>query len=100
MSRGRSSLPPGLSEWLRTAFSPTVRRRATRTMLVVGSVLVVINHAEPMLAGDFTHHRFLRILLTMAVPYIVSTVSSVGAILEMRRSPPRADEHPGHPLPR
>jgi hypothetical protein len=100
MSRSRFSPPAGLSEWLRTAVEPAVRRRATRTMLVVGTILVIINHAGPMLAGDFTHHRFLRILLTMAVPYVVSTVSSVGAILEMRRSPPRADEDPGQPLPR
>jgi hypothetical protein len=100
MSRGRFFPSPELSDWLRTAVSPMVRRRATRTMLVVGSVLVVINHAEPMLAGDFTHHRFLRILLTLAVPYVVSTVSSVGAILEMRRSPPPEDGDSSRPLPR
>lgn len=92
----RRALPSSdLADWLRTAVSAPVRRRATRTMLVVGTILVVINHAEPMLAGDFTHHRFLRILLTLAVPYVVSTVSSVGAMREMRRTPPPADGDSG-----
>lgn len=54
-------------------------------MLVVGAILITINHGDAILRGDVDGARFARILLTLAVPYVVSTVSSVAAIREMSK---------------
>jgi hypothetical protein len=74
-----------LREWLSLAFSGPVRRRAQRIMVVVGAILITINHGDAILRGDVDGARFARILLTLAVPYVVSTVSSVAAMREMRK---------------
>ena len=72
--------------WLQLAFAPSVRRRATRAALIVGSILLAINHGDAILHGDVSIVRALRMVLTVLVPYLVSTVSSVGAIRELQRS--------------
>lgn len=54
-------------------------------MVVVGAILITINHGDAILRGDVDAARFARILLTLAVPYVVSTVSSVAAIREMSK---------------
>ena len=74
-----------MKEWLQLAFSGPVRRRALRIMLVVGAILITINHGDAILRGDVDGARLARILLTLAVPYIVSTVSSVAAMREMSK---------------
>lgn len=71
--------------WLQLAFSGPVRRRALRIMIVVGAILITINHGDAILRGDVDGARFARILLTLAVPYVVSTVSSVATMREMRK---------------
>lgn len=80
------SVPPSAAlEWLRLAGSPAVRRRALRYAVVVGAILITINHGDAILRGDLPFGRLLRIGLTLLVPYLVSTFSSVGAMLQMRR---------------
>ena len=74
-----------MKEWLSLALSGPVRRRALRIMVVVGAILITINHGDAILRGDVDGARFARILLTLAVPYVVSTVSSVAAMREMRK---------------
>lgn len=71
-----------MKEWLRIAWSPSVRRRATRVALVVGTVLIAINHGDALLAGDVSTLRLVRMALTLIVPYLVSTFASVGATLD------------------
>jgi len=72
--------------WLRLALSPSVVRRALKTAAVVGSILLAINHYDLLVdARRFTADRPLKMLLTVVVPYMVSTYSSVAAMLEMRR---------------
>jgi len=75
-----------MRDWLRVAFQPSVLRRALLYATIVGSVLVGINHGEAILRGDLDGRRLLRIALTMLVPYLVATFSSVGAIRELRGS--------------
>jgi hypothetical protein len=75
-----------MNEWLELAFAPSVRRRAFRVALVVGSLLLAINHGDAILHGDVSFVRALRMILTVLVPYLVSTVSSVGAIRDLQRS--------------
>ena len=62
-----------------------VVRRALGFGVVVGSVLIAINHGDAILAGDVDARRWLKMGLTVLVPYCVSTLSSVGAALDAER---------------
>lgn len=70
----------------RIACSPPVVRRATRFMIVVGGILVAINHGDALLLGDIDGNRLAKIVLTPIVPYVVSTLSSVAAIRDASRT--------------
>ncbi len=61
---------------------PRVVRRAFITALVVGIVLALINHGQAILTGTVSVDAALRMALTFLVPYLVSTTSSVLAIIE------------------
>lgn len=74
------------AEWLRLATAPATVRRACTYAVVVGAVLITINHGDAILAGDLPTGRWLRMGLTVVVPYLVSTFSSVGATLERERA--------------
>lgn len=52
--------------------------------IIVGMILITINHGDAILRGDITNVRVLKIALTVMVPYAVSTLSSVGAIRAQR----------------
>ena len=67
---------------LSLAFQPSVVKRALGYAIVVGIVLITINHGDAILKGDVTPGRLLRMALTVMVPYVVSTLSSVGALRE------------------
>ena len=79
-----------MTEWLRLAASGSVVRRAFIIAGVVGAVLVAINHGDALLRGDLSLGRALRIVLTVLVPYCVSTYSSVSAMREQHREKPRS----------
>jgi len=66
--------------WLRLAASPSVIRRGLGYAVVVGAILVAINHGEAIWAGELEPGRLFRMGLTVLVPYVVSTLSSVGAM--------------------
>ncbi len=74
-----------MREWLRIAEEPAVVRRSMKYAVVVGAILITINHGSALLQGSLTGARLLQMGLTMIVPYLVSTASSVGAIREARR---------------
>jgi hypothetical protein len=73
-----------MKEQLQLACRPSVVKRALKYALVVGFILIAINHGDAILSGHITHGDLLKMLLTVMVPYAVSTLSSVGALLEMR----------------
>jgi hypothetical protein len=73
-------------EWLRMASRPSVVRRACRYAIGVGALLIVINHGDALLQRNVTIGRLLRMALTVCVPYVVSTASSVGALRELDRA--------------
>lgn len=66
--------------WMRLARERPVVMRAASTALVVGPALIAINHGGALLAGDVDLVRLIRMLLTAAVPYLVSTHASVAAL--------------------
>jgi hypothetical protein len=70
--------------WMQMAADPRTVRRALVTAVVVGAVLISINHGPAILAGEVTFGRALQMGLTVLVPYVVSTVSSVATRAERR----------------
>ena len=75
-----------ISDWIRLATNRRVVIRALKYGVVVGAILIAINHGDAILAGDaLGPDRLLKMLLTMFVPYMVSTLSSVGAMRRQTR---------------
>ena len=72
-----------MKTWLQQAAHPATVRRACMTALIVGTLLIAINHGPAILAGEMTRARLLQMLLTVFVPYTVSTVSSVSTRREL-----------------
>ncbi len=72
--------------WMEVATSGPVVRRALVYLVVVGTILVAINHGDALLQGDIDGTRLLKIFLTPLVPYLVSTLSSVSAIRQQVRA--------------
>jgi hypothetical protein len=85
---------PDQTGWLKLATSGSVVRRATVVAMVVGTILVAINHGDAIVRGDLSMGRLLRIALTVMVPYCVSTYSSVSALRTAAREH-RRDVSPG-----
>ena len=73
-----------MKTWFQTARQPSVIKRAAKYAVVVGTILISINHGDALLRGEIGAARLLKMGLTVMVPYLVSTLSSVGAIREMR----------------
>lgn len=66
------------------AIQPDIVRRAFGYAVVVGALLIAINHGDSLLNGELSRAQSLKMLLTVFVPYCVSTASSVGAIRRTR----------------
>ena len=77
--------PSLLKEWLRLAAYPATARRAFITAIIVGSVLIAINHGRAIVSGQLTRERIIQMCLTVLVPYTVSTVSSVATRRELAK---------------
>lgn len=73
--------------WLRLATSRPVVRRALGYAVVVGAILIAINHWDALLAGELDGGRLAKMGLTVCVPYLVSTFSSVSALRGQQRRP-------------
>lgn len=75
-----------MKEWLNIALQPSVIRRALKYALIVGAILISINYGDAILHGEIESRHLLKMGLTVMVPYLVSTFSSVGAIRTLRNS--------------
>ncbi len=70
-----------MSDFLRLASRGPVVRRALRFAVVVGALLIVIHYADVFAgARPLDTRDWLKMGLTVCVPYVVSTLSSVAAI--------------------
>lgn len=74
-----------MEEFIVLCFTKNIVKRATVTALIVGAILIVINHGDALLSGQVDSNRLFKIILTVLVPYIVSTVSSASTMLSMKR---------------
>ncbi len=70
--------------FLRRACESKVVWRACKYAFFVGIILILINQGDIIFRGEVTSVSFIKMGLTVLVPYLVSTFSSVGAILEMQ----------------
>jgi hypothetical protein len=66
--------------WWELATQWSVVRRGIAYAVVVGAILIAINHGDSVLQGDLTFGHLVKMALTVIVPYLVSTFSSVGAL--------------------
>ena len=73
-----------MKEWMRMAMEPDVVKRGLKFAIVVGAILIAINHGGAILAGEIDSARILSMALTVFVPYAVSTLSSVAAMRHAR----------------
>lgn len=76
-----------MKQTIALALKPSVVKRALKYAVVVGAILLTINHGDAILRGDLPPARLLRMGLTVLVPYVVSTLSSVGAMREIGNKP-------------
>ena len=74
-----------MKDWFYLASRPRVVRRALKFAVVVGAILIAINHGSAIAEGDLPLERWVRMVLTVLVPFVVSTSSSVCAMREQTR---------------
>ncbi len=65
---------------LQLAVSRAVVRRALGYAVVVGAILIAINHGDALLRGEVGPLQFVKMGLTVLVPFAVSTLSSIQAL--------------------
>jgi hypothetical protein len=71
-------------EWLHIACRRSIVMRGLKYGAVVGLILILINHGNALVEGSIDTTRLIQMLLTVLVPYCVSTASSVSAVMEHR----------------
>lgn len=86
---GTSTLPARRKETLRLALQASTVKRALKYAVVGGLILITINHGDALLHAEVTRARLFKMALPALVPYVVSTLSSVGAIRERSEGPDR-----------
>jgi hypothetical protein len=76
-------------QWLELAWRQDVRNRALKVAALVGTILMLINQGDLLLAGGLTADIAIKILLTYCVPYCVSTYAGVEALRDRSTEPGR-----------
>jgi len=74
-----------MKAFLGLCLTPPIIKRAFLTALIVGAILIAINHGDAILRGEMNTDRWLKGALTVLVPYLVSTVSSASTLLSIRQ---------------
>ena len=65
--------------FLKNFFRRETVLRAIRVALVVGPILIIINHHDLLIDREFNGHLYFKIMLTFLVPFCVSAYSSAQA---------------------
>ncbi len=60
---------------LQLAFGHGTPKKAFLTSLFVGTLLILVNHGDQIINGQFPH--FIKVLITYLVPYLVTTWGSI-----------------------
>ena len=78
--------PRTLRDWCLLACTRSVVLRGLKFAIVVGAILIAINHGDAIMSGNLSRTNYLKMGLTVIVPYMVSVFSSVGAMVETART--------------
>ena len=70
-----------LNKWLKLACEPPVLMRGIRVAVIVGPILILLNHGDTLFFGTVTSAVALKMILTPLVPFCVSVYSSVSTII-------------------
>lgn len=70
-----------MSRFVRTFCSRPVAVQAIKVASVVGPILLVVNHGEQVLAHPLSLETLRKLIMNMAVPYLVSSYSSTRTTL-------------------
>jgi hypothetical protein len=76
-----------INVWFEIAVQKNILIRAIKVALVVGSILMLINHGDVILSNGLSIKELTKITLTYLVPYCVSTYSSVEAVCVAENKP-------------
>ena len=74
-----------MKEWFKISTQTDVINRSLKVGFLVGTLLVIINQGNRLLAGEWSIEILLKIILTYVVPYCVATYAGVSAILDSKR---------------
>ncbi|MEZ8306981.1 nitrate/nitrite transporter NrtS [Vibrio splendidus] len=74
-----------LVQFVKTAGEPTILKRSLKVSIIVGTILMLINHGEKLLSSNIDATLIIKILMTYCVPFCVSTQASVSATLQSRK---------------
>jgi hypothetical protein len=66
-----------MQTWISQVCEIPVLLRAVKIALLVGTLLMIINHGDRILTGAMAPEHWLKVLLSYFVPYFVSTYSNV-----------------------
>ncbi len=72
---------PTIATWIALAKSPMIVKRALGYALVVGTLLIAINHGTCIINWEYSFTCLWQSALSLCVPFTVSTFSSVQALL-------------------
>ena len=62
----------GLKLYLASLVDPEFIPAGIRTAIFVGSLLFLINHGSALLHGEMTRDRWISVVLTYIMPYLVN----------------------------
>ena len=63
---------PAIKEYLSSLVNPEFIPSGLKTALCVGSLLFLINHGSAFLRDEMNHERWISVLLTYLMPYLVN----------------------------
>ena len=70
-----------VQRYLTLALQGNIVFRGLKFSLIVGTILVLINHGDRLMGDELTLTQALQIGLTYLVPYVVSSLSSIQSII-------------------
>ena len=70
-----------LKRSLTLVFEPSIVLRGLKFSIIVGSILVLINHGDRLFTDRVTPTQMVQILFTYIVPFLVSSLSSIQSIV-------------------
>ncbi len=61
-----------IKEYLRSLFDQELIPTGLKTALIVGSLLVLINHGAALFRGEMNRERWISVFFNYLMPYLVS----------------------------